>query len=393
MGAGARERRKRRRAEAAAGAAGERGGAEAGAGAGAEAGAGARGGAGAEVLGGAGGNGGAGGDREGEGGRGRPGPAAGGSGAGSGAAPRNAEKRRAEKRAKREKLRGFLAPPRGAGAVTGPAGAALPATPAELSERPFDAEPEDHCETPLEAFRDVEPLLFALTQRLGRAKGELAIYDPFFCEGSMKQHLGVLGFANVRNERKDFYAELRAGRIPAHDVLVTNPPFSGDHIQRTLRFAASGNECRPYFLLLPNFVCRKRDFTEATTAAPPGFLIPRRRYTFWSPGRGRSTGPPVGGAGQRSLGGASLDSPGKPLATAPFDCLWYVNLGPWHAELSKWFAKKCRKLGGACRWAGSVAELPEDVRPKRTVKRPNPKARKRSRLQSRESRNSGGDGS
>ena len=290
-----------------------------------------------------------------------------------------AEKRRAEKRAKRAKLRGFL---QGVGGGEGaPAGSGRPATPAELSERPFEAEAEDHCETPLEAFRDIEPLLFALSQRLGRPKEQLAIYDPFFCEGSMKQHLRALGFDNVRNERKDFYAELRAGRVPAHDVLVTNPPFSGDHIPRTLRFAAGGNAQRPYFLLLPNFVCRKRDFAAAVAAAPPGFLIPRRRYTFWSPGRGRSTGPPRGGAarGQHSLGGSGGGDSGKPLATAPFDCFWYVHLGEWHQELTAWYLKKCKKFGG-CRWAGSLGDLPDDVRPKRTEKRLNPKARKRARL-------------
>lgn len=134
------------------------------------------------------------------------------------------------------------------------------------------------------------------------AKAALRIYDPFFCEGRVVRLLSGLGFENVYNRNEDFYAAKAAGmkarrwwqhvwfhrhrgdqpssesdsiqrcttwiahhRLPLHptshnanaatgklpefDVLVTNPPFSGDHIERTLAFALA---CRkPWFLLLP----------------------------------------------------------------------------------------------------------------------------------------------
>lgn len=32
--------------------------------------------------------------------------------------------------------------------------------------------------------------------------------------------------------------------VPQHDVLLTNPPYSGDHVERLLRFCrSSGAEC------------------------------------------------------------------------------------------------------------------------------------------------------
>lgn len=44
--------------------------------------------------------------------------------------------------------------------------------------------------------------------------------------------------------------------MPAHDVVVTNPPFSGDHVSKILRFC-SRRGAKPWFLLLPNFVYLK----------------------------------------------------------------------------------------------------------------------------------------
>lgn len=46
-------------------------------------------------------------------------------------------------------------------------------TPAAKGALSFEADWHDHCETPFEAFRDVEPLLFQLAARLGRTKATL----------------------------------------------------------------------------------------------------------------------------------------------------------------------------------------------------------------------------
>ena len=42
----------------------------------------------------------------------------------------------------------------------------------------------------------------------------------------MERHLAALGFARVHNRNEDFYAVLQEGRVPQHDVVVTNPPYS-----------------------------------------------------------------------------------------------------------------------------------------------------------------------
>lgn len=46
------------------------------------------------------------------------------------------------------------------------------------------------------------------------------------------------------------------GNIPDHDVVVTNPPFSGEHVPKILDFCARQG-AKPWFLLLPNYVYLK----------------------------------------------------------------------------------------------------------------------------------------
>ena len=79
--------------------------------------------------------------------------------------------------------------------------------------------------------------------------------DPYFCEGSVVRHLGKLGFTSVYNRNEDFYAVVAAGRVPDHDVLVTNPPYSSDHMQRILRFcAASNRHVHPMMNILQQYI-------------------------------------------------------------------------------------------------------------------------------------------
>lgn len=254
-------------------------------------------------------------------------------------------------------------------------------TPALSGARAFEADPADHCETPFKAYRDIEPFLFRVAQMAGRTKETLRIYDPFYCEGSVVRHLQSLGFETVYNRNEDFYAVLAAGRVPEHDVVVTNPPFSSDHIERTLQFCAAGNGGRPWLLLLPNFVYKKSSCAEelARAPSPPLFLVPASTYTFWSPGRSFVTGPGRAGAEAAPRPPPpAVGAAGKP--TTPFECMWYAWLGgtEMHAQIVPWWRKKYERASG-CTLATSPDELPERARPKRTVKRPNPKARKRMR--------------
>lgn len=64
---------------------------------------------------------------------------------------------------------------------------------------------------------------------------------------------------------------IKNGTVPEHDVLVTNPPFSGDHVPKILSFCAHQG-AKPWFLLLPNYVYLKvpvRTHERARANHPP----------------------------------------------------------------------------------------------------------------------------
>ena len=98
-------------------------------------------------------------------------------------------------------------------------------------KHPFPVSDDDHAETSPEAYADVAPVLDLIAARLGKDRASLRVYDPYYCAGAVARHLGALGFERVRNECEDFYARA-AGGLPEHDVLLTSPAYSGDHIPR-----------------------------------------------------------------------------------------------------------------------------------------------------------------
>ena len=97
-----------------------------------------------------------------------------------------------------------------------------------------------------------------VASQLGKNRRTLSIFDPYFCVGTVKEHFKSLGFPTVYNECTDFYGLIRDSRIPPHDVLVTNPPYSQDHVQNLLRFCSAHD--KPYLLLLPVYVCVQESF-------------------------------------------------------------------------------------------------------------------------------------
>jgi hypothetical protein len=84
-----------------------------------------------------------------------------------------------------------------------------------------------------------------------------------------------------RNE--DFYAAIDAGTVPAHDVLLTNAPYSGDHIDRLLAFCQA--HTKPWLLLMPSYVHQKAYFANMFEGAThrPVFAVPKKRYYYWTP--------------------------------------------------------------------------------------------------------------
>jgi hypothetical protein len=230
-------------------------------------------------------------------------------------------------------------------------------------------DPRDHAETPFEAYRDIEPLLFRLAAAAGKTKATVRIYDPFFCAGSVVAHLGRLGFASVVNENRDFYEALSSRSVPDFDILVTNPPFSGDHIQRTLSFAARCG--KPWAVLIPDFCSRKPTFANAlglpegapapTAARGPAvspltgpifYLGPAQKaYLFSAPRRGLDGAP--------AAEGADADARVSHVFAATFQCVWHLGLGAANAlQLVKWFRKRIEP-GGTAVVAETAAALPQ----------------------------------
>lgn len=78
----------------------------------------------------------------------------------------------------------------------------------------FKTESTDHCETPAQAYTDIAPVLEHLANLLGKTKDTVQIYDPYFCAGGVKNHLGVHGFSNVYNENEDFYKVIAQKSFP-----------------------------------------------------------------------------------------------------------------------------------------------------------------------------------
>ena len=250
----------------------------------------------------------------------------------------------------------------------------------------FATEYGDHFETPGRAFADIAPVLRAVAGENRRVRirndkrrrdehsepgsrlsdadadalAELRIYDPYFCQGGMREALAAeIGcpLDNIINQNADFYAVAAAGRLPAHDVLVTNPPYSAEHKQRLLAHllgewkaaadagaggAAAGERsggeaasARPFLLLLPAWLAGTdywRQFVQSSIGLCRGageqnggsglrksrsspearagifYVAPRERYTFAHP---QATG----------------------HATSPFHAIWFI--GGWRTDAAR----------------------------------------------------------
>jgi hypothetical protein len=145
-------------------------------------------------------------------------------------------------------------------------------------EFPFETDPDDHCESPLEAYNDIAPLL----QLCG---SNVSIYDPYYCDGTVAKNLNTLGFPDVYNRKEDCYQVWASSKsYPSFNVLVTNPPYSGDHIEKLMHHISSKQfGDKPWFLLLPQFVHKKDYYVNSTAHISPFYVVPRKRYVYLPP--------------------------------------------------------------------------------------------------------------
>jgi hypothetical protein len=197
------------------------------------------------------------------------------------------EIQRKKKAAKKEKKKRR----EGADQTDEPQGNTLTTDGAEVRSRhSFPTNPLDHCETPFQAYQDLTRFLLAYCKSNDLTPASLKIWDPYFCDGRVKEHLDRLGFCNVRNENRDFYQRIRDNDMPEYDLLLTNPPYSDDHVDNLLQFCKY--QSKPYALLMPNWVARKRDY--ALIDQPLFYLSPVEAYTYvmpsWVEGRQEHVG-------------------------------------------------------------------------------------------------------
>ncbi|KAK3288692.1 hypothetical protein CYMTET_3839 [Cymbomonas tetramitiformis] len=244
----------------------------------------------------------------------------------------------------------------------------------EPIKHPFEVDVDDHCETSPEAHKDIVGVLGQIALGLGKAPEELVIYDPFYCAGGSKRNLGALGFGNVINRCEDFYAVEAAGEIPEHDVVVTNPPYSGEHMEHALKFCARNQvqHGRPWLMLLPSYVHQKPYYVPTVTreaeqphdpVPEPFFIYPTKRYCYWIP---KPLIKVVASARSRQHeDGAQFRKKRThkgPLGerTSPFISMWFCGLGSQQRSIAQWFQKQKRGGYGAkpCMIALTAKQLP-----------------------------------
>jgi len=144
----------------------------------------------------------------------------------------------------------------------------------------FEVDYNDHFETPLVAYIDIDLILVAIAKSLGKTKNNLIIYDPYYCHGQMIKHLTSLGYVHIINNNTDFYADVKDKKIPEFDVLVTNPPYSGDHKQRLLSYLQTIT--KPSLLLLPAYIATKA-YWKAFSSSEEQQNSSERRYAYLLP--------------------------------------------------------------------------------------------------------------
>ena len=213
---------------------------------------------------------------------------------------------------------------------------------------PYPVDPDDHCETPVDAYSHVSSLL-----RSFPPGSSAEIYDPYYCDGSVVRRLASLGFPNVSNTKSDCYKVWgSASGAPPHDVFLTNPPYSGEHIESLMKHLcpgprpAPGGE-RPWFLLMPQFVHKKDFYADLCGERTPFYLVPKKRYVYLPPD-----------------GLRSKKKSGTEKKSSPFVSMWFI----WGGSKAKndelirtW--ERLEKKKGECEIARSKSAL-RDLRRK-----------------------------
>jgi hypothetical protein len=293
---------------------------------------------------------------------------------------------------------------------------------------PYPVDYNDHFETPLQAYRDIQPMIDWLFSGDSRDDGRdttaasnrrsttrmPVLYDPYYCNGKSKVVLESLGYENVVHEKRDFYEDIRTNRVPRHDVLITNPPYSDDHKIRCLEYCCSRLVGSP-----SSDATRSSATTKVARSVPFYVLVPAYvaskayyRSCLQKHGLLETSGSDIGGGvvylvpNRASSGGSSIGKEGgdayqyeHPEGTghliSPFASLWICGIGSDRARVVRewWITRNAHGPGKnspstACGGDGgctvtlhcSLDEL-EEAGVITTERRANPKQRRRKRKQ------------
>ena len=247
------------------------------------------------------------------------------------------------------------------------------------SDFPFPVDYNDCFETPLQAYQDVQPLIdWLATGQASSANNNsghgsppplpddsasasaVGLYDPYFCNGRtavlLREHLG---YTNVVHEKRDFYADIRDGTVPAHDILITNPPYSDTHKTKCLDFCfrrlKSSNI--PFLLLMPAYTASKnyyRSFLkDGINDDQVIYIVPGQDYQYAHP-----------------------DNTGK--EESPFASLWFCGIGRQRAKSLRSFLNTNDSPCWPCSIAYSLADL-DSTKVVSLQNRPNPRQRRKRR--------------
>lgn len=186
----------------------------------------------------------------------------------------------------------------------------------------YSVDYNDHFETPVDAYRDILPLLDLVStantndgnvnncsnNSIEKKRKNQIIYDPYYCNGRTKIILHALGFDNVVHVKRDFYKDISDFNIPHHTVLVTNPPFSDTHKERCLQFCVKQlrEQNIAFFLLMPNYVAARKYYRQIL-----GDSIDDVAYFVPNPKKDYKYSHPEGTGKEES----------------PFSSLWYCGIG------------------------------------------------------------------
>jgi hypothetical protein len=189
----------------------------------------------------------------------------------------------------------------------------------KASDWNFVVDYNDHFETPLVAYSDLRMSLVEIANQIRKKPEDLVLYDPYWCQGSMVERLRDAGFPHVINQNRDFYKDIQQKKVPGrllfytllvhfhtinitvvcldYDVLITNPPYSGEHKQKLIDYLKAAR--KPFALLLPVYTATKSYWKEfasflkaASSSVEPLYLIPQDNYEYHHPeGTGKDIPP------------------------------------------------------------------------------------------------------